>query len=166
MWIDERGIIVRPPEPAFPGPPPFQSRPVPDDVPEYRKQVIAEARKIPTEPDKYVAALRDWVAHGTNSPYALSPDEVVARSRPRGREAAEAAAHFELGEHLQRVGGVDSAIAHFRAAHRLQPENWTYKRQAWVLVDLFQRPTEHYDSDWLSEVRQIGADNYYEPLQM
>ena len=166
VWIDEEGWIVRPPEPAFPAPPPFQSNPIPHDVPDYRKRVLAEAKKIKTEPEKYVAALRDWVERGPESPYALPPDEVVARSRPRGREAAEAAAHFELGQHLQRAGFPDDAVPHFRAAQRLQPENWTYKRQAWTLADPFQRPTEHYDSDWLSDVRRIGPENYYEPLQM
>jgi hypothetical protein len=166
VWVDEQGMIVRPPEAAFPAPPPFQTRPVPDDVPDYRKQVLAEARKIRTEPEKYVAALRDWVEKGADSPYALSPEEVVARSRPRPREAAEAAAHFELAQHLQRSGAADAAIPHFRAAHRLQPDNWTYKRQAWTLADRFQRPSEHYEGDWLSEVHRVGAENYYEPLQM
>ena len=30
--------------------------------------------------------LRDWVAKGADSEFALSPDEVVARSRPRTSE--------------------------------------------------------------------------------
>ena len=55
---------------------------------------------------------------------------------------------------------------HFREAHRLQPDNWTYKRQAWILVHPFQGPTEHYDGDWVSDVREIGAENYYPPLEM
>ena len=49
----------------------------------------------------------------------------------------------------------------FREAHRLQPDNWTYKRQAWTFVDPLQGPTEPYDSDWLSDVKEIGAENYY-----
>ncbi|GAC1307463.1 MAG: hypothetical protein NVSMB16_03690 [Acidimicrobiales bacterium] len=166
VWIDEDGLVVRPPEPAFPGPPPFQSRPVPEDVPEYRKQVMAEAKNIRTEPERYVAALRDWVANGSESRFALSPDEVVARSRPRPKEAAEAAAHFELAQHLQLAGNEDAAVRQFQEAHRLPPENWTYKCKAWVLADPFQRPTGRYDGDWLSDVQRIGAENYYEPLEM
>lgn len=166
IWIDEDGMIVRPPETAFPARPAFQDAPIPDEVPEYRKQVMAEARKIRIEPERYIAALRDWVTHGADSRFALSPEEVVARSRPRTREAAEAAAHFALAQHLQRAGEADDAIPHFRAAHRLQPENWTYKRQAWTLVDPFQQPSEHYDGDWLSEVQRIGAEHYYEPLDL
>ena len=50
----------------------------------------------------------------------------------------------------------------FREAHRLQPDNWTYKRQAWELVDpILQGPSEQYEGDWLSDVRAIGAENYY-----
>ena len=46
----------------------------------------------------------------------------------------------------------------FREAHRLQPDNWTYKRQAWEFVDpILQGPSEQYEGDWLSDVRAIGA---------
>jgi len=48
----------------------------------------------------------------------------------------------------------------------LQPDNWTYKRQAWSLADPLQGPTEQYEGDWLSDVKKIGAENYYPPLQM
>ena len=41
--------------------------------------------------------LRDWAEHGADSRYALSPDEVVERSRPRDRANAEGQAHLELG---------------------------------------------------------------------
>ena len=40
------------------------------------------------------------------------------------------------------------------------------RRQAWVLADPFQGPSEHYEGDWLSEVQRLGAENDYEPLQM
>ncbi len=85
-------------------------------------------------------------------------DEVVARSTPRPPEASRAAACFELGQHLHRAGHADDAVPWFREAHRLQPDNWTYKRQAWELVDpILQGPSEQYDGDWLSDVREIGA---------
>ena len=41
------------------------------------------------------------------------------------------------------------------------PTNWTYRRQAWSFEDPLQGPTEHYDGDWLSDVRASGAENYY-----
>ena len=121
----------------------------------------SETAKIRVRPKRYGAALRDWAANGAASRFALSPEEVMARSRARPPEASEAAAHFELGQHLLRAGHLDDAREHFRAAHRLDPGNWTYKRQAWSIEDPLQGPTEHYDSDWLSDVRAIGAENYY-----
>ena len=163
VWIDEAGVIVRPPEQAWPGPPKMSLAdvPVPDDLPEVLRDTLMEAKKIKAEPERYAAAVRAWLHEGA---HALSPDEVVARSRPRGEEAARAAACFELGQHLHRAGQVEGAQRWFREAHRLQPENWTYKRQAWSLVDVFQGRTDVYDSSWVDDVRAVGAENYYEPL--
>jgi len=57
-------------------------------------------------------------------------------------------------------------VRHFRASHRLQPDNWTYRRQAWSMTDPNQGPTAEYEGSWLSDVRKVGAENYYPPLQM
>ena len=65
------------------------------------RQMLTEVKAIPDDAEAYRAAIVDWVEHGAASPYALSPDEVIARSRPRGADEAEAAACFELGQHLR-----------------------------------------------------------------
>ena len=162
VWIDEDGVLVRPPEPCFaPRERGFGGMKLPDDAPARMKDMLAEAAKLDVDTKVYAAALRDWAHQGKSSRFALSPDEVVRRSAPRPPEVSRAAANFELGQHLHRTGRVDAARPFFRAAHRLQPENWTYKRQAWSMVDPLQGPTEYYDSDWLSDVRKIGAQNYY-----
>jgi hypothetical protein len=59
---------------------------------------------------------------------------VVARSQPRSRDLSAGAAHFELANYLWRRGQRGLAVDHFNQSHRLQPANWTYKRQAWSLV--------------------------------
>ena len=168
IWIDERGMIVRPPETAYPAIPDFlkQAAELPENLDDYLADVLRESSKIRIQPRRYMNALHDWVENGSASRYALSPDEVVAKSRARPREAAEAAAQFELGQHLHRAGHPEDAVEHFREAHRLQPENWTYKRQAWSMVHASQGPSDVYDSDWLTDVRKIGAENYYERLDM
>ena len=164
IWIDEAGRIVRPPETAFPGVARFSGGELPAEG--RLREVMLEARKIRIQPERYLEALRDWARQGAASRYALTPEQVLARSRRRSPETARAAAHFELGQHLQRAGLEGGARAHFREAHRLQPDNWTYKRQAWALVDRAQGPTAVYPGNWLDDVRQVGAENYYQPLDM
>jgi hypothetical protein len=166
VWIDERGVVVRPPEPAFPGRPAFLDAPIPADLDPYRAEVLREARRIRTEPERYVAALRDWVDRGAASRHALTPDEVLRRSGERAPERSLAAAHFELAQHLWREGREAEAVPHFRAARRMQPANWTYKRQAWVLANRHQAPSDLFEGDWLSDVREIGAENYYPKLEI
>lgn len=166
IWISEDGVIVRPTETAYPRRPGFLERePRADDPPHVRERVML-IRKLRIEPEQYMLGLRDWVRPSGRSNYALPPDEVVRRARGRSAEEALAAAHFELGQHLYRTGATDRAVPHFREAHRLQPDNWTYKRQAWSLADPAQGPTTLYAGDWLSDVRRIGAENYYPALQM
>lgn len=166
VWIDEQGRIVRPPETAYPRRPSFLDREIPDGTPPDLAARISVTKKLRIEAEKYVTALRDWVSQGENSRYALTPDEVIERSRPRPFEEAQAAAHFELGQYLYREGRVEEATARFREAHRLQPSNWTYKRQAWSLLDPGQGPSSVYEGDWFSDVLKIGAENYYEKLDM
>src|SRR2546423_388627 len=81
------------------------------------------------------------------SRYVRDEDAVLARGRGRSMEDAEAAAHFELAQHLRETGKQEAAVKQFREAHRLQPDNWTYKRQAWSLADPTQGPTDLYEGD-------------------
>ncbi len=166
IWINEIGVIVRPPETAYPRRPRFLDMELPlNAAPEVIERVTL-VKSLRIEAERYVAALRDWVMRGDQSRFALGPDEVIHRSRPRPLSEAEAAAHFELGEHLHRVGNPEAAVTHFRAAYRLHPDNWTYKRQAWSLLVRGRTATEVYGGDWLSDVRKIGAEHYYPPLDL
>ena len=169
VWIDEDGMIVRPSEPAFPGRNPVLDQIRDMDIstlPPEAQEMLAEARKIQSDPEGYLAMLEDWVEHGAESRFALSPDEVIARSAECIDDEAVAASHFELGEHLHRSGDHAAAIPHWREAHRRFPDNWTYKRQAWELEDpTRQGKTDAYDSSWFEDVKKIGAENYYPPIQ-
>jgi hypothetical protein len=166
IWIDEAGQIVRPPETAYPRRPDFQEREIlPAATPDQVATVLA-IRKLRTDAEGYVAALCDWVARGDRSQYVLSPEQVIERSNPRREAEARAAAHFELGHYLHRAGQPDWAIPHFRAAYRLYPDNWTYKRQAWALLGPGQTPLDVYGGNWLTDVQKIGGENYYPPLDL
>ncbi len=167
VWIDEDGVIVRPAEPAFTnlsGGFDLENFKLPDGLPPVFAETLAEARKIRHDAARYAAALDDWAEKGSASPYALSPAEVVARSGVRGEERSQAAAHFELAQHFWRLGDQEAAWPHFREARRLQPENWTYKRQAWQFADPFQGRTDVLEGSWLDDIKAIGAENYYPPM--
>jgi hypothetical protein len=166
VWIDETGTIVRPPETAYPRRPAFLDQQVPADADPATAARLEAVRNLRIDADSYIAALRDWVARGPASPYALTPEEVVARSRPRPLAEAAAAAHFELAQHLHRSGDSAAAIPHFRAAYDLHPDNWTYKRQAWRLLPSGTDPRDIYGTDWLTDVRKIGPENYYPALDL
>ena len=170
VWIDEHGTIVRPPEPAHA--PNDQLAKIEkllerDDLPPRGREMAETTLRIRYEPEEYLAALRDWAEHGAESRYVLSPEEVVQRSRRMDPDVARAAAAFELGQHLHRSGHEERAVRWFREAHRLDPDNWTYQRQAWQFVDpVLQGPSEEYERDWLTAVREAGPENYYPPLEL
>lgn len=178
VWIDEEGVIVRPPEAGWP--PPVQqpewlrgwdSSEDENKPPELRALGGGQDRR--TYPD----AIRDWVAKGPTSRFALTSSEVVARSQPRPAEASRAAAEFELANHLWRHGHHQAAISHFNVCHRLEPSNWTYKRQAWSLVGRQRRVGEFqlfaqgpdpgdaepwpFDSDFMSDVGKLREGEYF-----
>lgn len=173
VWIDERGVLVRPAHAAHIRRSPLRDMDVPEGLGRVG-EILHEVKKFrATDPAQYRAAIDDWVERGSESPYALSPDEVVARSRPRPATHAEAAAAFAMAQHLWRAGERDAAVGWFRRAHSLHPENWTYKRQAWTFAttpegqpsDLLQGPNDLFDGNWLDDVRAAGAENYYEPFE-
>lgn len=175
VWIDESGTIVRPaeaaPAPRMEGMPRLGSG---SGIPGRFGEMLKEAAKIPADTDAYHLALRDWVEKGAASRFALSPEEVVERSRPRDADVSLGHAHFELASHLELEGHHDAAIRHFREAHRLVPDSWSFRRQAWSLeggaegpfARFWQGPSEDhpeawpYEGDWLSDIRAEGPENY------
>jgi hypothetical protein len=170
VWIDETGTIVRPAESAAIERSPLRDMEIPEGLPERRERMLREVKKIPDYSAEYRAAIVDWVHNGASSPAALSPDEVVERSQPRGGDEARAAACFEMGEHLRRTVSADAAVPWWREAHHLFPANWTYKRQAWTLVttppdatenDLMQFPNDVYEGNWLDDVLASGGGEHY-----
>ena len=164
VWIDESGTIVRPPEPAWPRRPALADRePGPDDPP-LRAESMRVVRALRYESARYLDALRDWVALGAASRFALSADEVIRRSRPIPPEVSSAAASFALGLELHGRAERERAASWFREAMRLQPDNWTYRRQAWALAGVDRERL--YTTDWLTEVKRLGIENYYPPLAL
>ena len=145
LWIDETSTVVRPPEPASPMP-----------VGEAAVQMAQLVGRM-EEREHYVAMVKDWVEKGADSRYALSPGDVVHRSPARSPAISKAAAHFELAQYLwSREGFSERAIAHFNAAHEWQPDNITYKRQAYSALAVSRSGGD--DSDGWTRFRQAPQD--------
>jgi hypothetical protein len=143
IWIDESGTIVRPPERAAPMP-----------IGKRALQLIDLIGGL-DEREAYVTKLRDWVSNGARSRHALSPEKVVERSSPTSATISEAAAHFEIAQHFWRSEGLtDRVIGHFNAAHELQPDNVTFKRQAWSALAV----ERNGDGDEWTRFRQAPAE--------
>jgi hypothetical protein len=168
VWIDEEGTIVRPAEVAFA---PNAASGTPADtaaiiaqLPERQRMVVEKMTASISDAERYQAAVRDWARRGSDSRYVLSERDVIERSRPRPAEFGLATAHFELAQHLHRAGFGLDAVPHFEEAHRLDPTNWSYQREALSLV----APAwgQVYERDLLSEVDAIGPETFYPPLDM
>ena len=164
VWIDEDGMIVRPAHT-----PSLQRSELPeptDDMPDAIRETLELVQQFRrTDPEIYRAALYNWVERGADSPWALDAGEGVSRSSERTPEQAEAAAHFEIGQWLQRQGRDEEAVPWFKRSHELHTDNWTYRRQAWSIADPMQNPTEVYGTTWPAELKRKGPEHYYVPFQ-
>lgn len=183
-------MIVRPAEPGWPGPtvyPKYMLEAFAARAKAARKTAQGSGQSAPKpmnaleggqDRESYPDAIRDWVRNGVESPLVMTPDEVVAASQPRAIETSLAAAHFELANKLWRDGERAGSIGHFNESHRLQPGNWTYKRQAWSLVGneragggemgrFMQVPVAGEEADWPfasnfdADVAALGPGEYY-----
>ena len=156
VWIDERGTIVRPQEPAgaYEG---FRKMDratfkVPDDA----VATTAAARQT------YFAAVRDWAEKGAASPHVLTADRTRHRLNTPGSEVALAHAHFRLGRELLRRGGENEAATAFSEAQRLHPASWAMWRQT---APLDHRGFATGEAFW-ARVDALGAKRYYAKVEM
>lgn len=132
VWIDEEGRIVRPGEVAFSRDFSFLEELVPGD--------------------RYVAALRDWVERGAQSPFAME----AAKIAPRSPEEQRAEEEFRLGLRFHAEGDDGLAERHWLRAQELDPKSWNYHRQAWVF-------TGGAREKWMEKYRSLGGEPYYGP---
>ncbi|MCU1241554.1 MAG: hypothetical protein JWO71_2280 [Candidatus Acidoferrum typicum] len=142
VWINEQGKIVRPNEVAF----------VDDRFKSYSHM----------DSSPYLEAIRDWVAKGARSSFVLSEEELRKRLTPVSPDRLMADAEFSLAEYLFHAGHGTEAIPHFKQAQRLAPDNWNYKRQAWLLSDA----DRDYGTNFTKEVEKLNGKPYYAPRQM
>jgi hypothetical protein len=144
VWINEQGRIVRPNEVAFV---------------DNRFKALHGMEAAP-----YLDGLRDWIARGPRSPFALNARQVKERLERNGpgRDRLLADTNFRMAQYLATTGSERDAIFYFKAAQQLDPGNWNYKRQAWLLAD----PDRDYGTNWSKEVQKLNGQPYYAPREL
>jgi hypothetical protein len=143
VWIDEKGFIVRPPETAYSS----------------TTKLNLSGKTLSSDGAAYVAALRDWVAKGADSEFALSPDEVTSKIAPRTSNEASAEAHFQLGTYFQKQGDEKLANEYWAKAQELRPDSWNYHRQDWSFT-----PKEA-GAKWMKKFQAYDKE-YYPTLEL
>ena len=143
FWIDETDRMVRANDPV------------------YAQRRNRETGEV-TLNSEYLDAVRDWVANGPQSKYVMGPERLGSRLPVLEFDDVLAAAYFHLGTYLALHGQPTDALAHFKKAHALRPENWTYKRQAWSLGDI----ERDYGTTFMDAVRDPSAPAFYPPLDL
>lgn len=160
VWIDEEGQIVRPPEPA--------------GVSEAFKAVDLATFSMPPDAieagsdtrNRYLAAVRDWVRRGADSPAVLSAEQVRERMRVPDRNVARAAAHFRVAQALYRRKGLEAAGPHFAEAARLRPESWAYQRQARQLSDPATIGELDAGPEFWADLDERGPGGFYPVIEL
>jgi hypothetical protein len=155
VWIDERGQIVRPVEPAG-ATDGFRSM---DRTTWKLDDKIADRGRIARK--RYVDALRDWVAKGDKSEFVLSPEEIRSRMQAPSADDAMATANFRLGQWLYSNGHPDAARPYMVKARELSPEGWHYLRQTLELEQIGKAS----GPDFFGAVDALGNRPYYPPVE-
>ena len=143
IWIDERGRVVRPAEPAW----------------TTNQSMKFGEKSISTEGEIYVAALRDWVKNGDHSAYALSDEEFARRAKPRSAAEMEADASFKLAVWFHESQNKELAEKYWARAQQLNPDDWNYYRQDWSFA-----PTEA-GKKWREKFQKLEHP-YYPKLEI
>ena len=105
IWIDERGVIVRPQDNQFGT----------DTFTQFHGKSSA----------LYLAQVRAWVREQTG---ALAADEVRKHQQLPTADSQLARAEWALAWHLHQAGRSEAAERHFVRADELAPKDWTIRR--------------------------------------
>jgi hypothetical protein len=143
FWIDENGRMVRANDPVY----------------AQRRNRETGETSINRE---YLDAVRDWVARGASSAYVMDETRLGSRLPDLEFDDVAAAASFHLGTYLALHGQPDEALVHFKRAHALRPENWTYKRQAWNLGDI----ERDYGTNFQEALKDPASGPFYPQLDL
>jgi len=143
IWVDERGRVVRPAEPAW----------------TKNNTLKIGEKSIVTEGEAYVAAIRDWVKNGEKSIFALSDEEFAKRAKPRSNAEMEADASFKLAVYFHQANNNELAEKYWAHAQQLNPDDWNYHRQDWSFTP------QEAGKKWLEKFNKLDQP-YYPKLEI
>jgi hypothetical protein len=143
VWIDERGRVVRPAEPAW----------------TTSRTDKFGGKTITVEGGEYVAALSDWVKNGEKSRFALSDEEFTRRVKPRSEAEMEADASFKLAVFFHDKGNQELAAKYWHHAQELNPDDWNYARQEWSFTP------QEAGKKWMEKFQKFDKP-YYPKLEL
>jgi hypothetical protein len=141
MWVDEHGRIVRPAEQAW----------TYSDDHKYGDHILTK------DGEAYVAALKDWVAKGERSQFAMSDEEYRQKVKPRSSTDMEADASFKLAVWFHDHDNKELAAKYWQRAQQLNPDDWNYARQDWSFT-----PAEA-GKKWMQKLQSTDKDYKYYP---
>jgi hypothetical protein len=156
VWINERGTIVRPTEPAgaYEG---FRRRDRETrEIPADAARMTAEAKAT------YLNAIRDWVRLGQASDHAFDAERARARAPQPTEDVARAHVAFKLGQHLIRHGQPEEGDRWLAEASRLHPDSWAIWRQRAGVTELGLAA----QPDFWARVDALGERRYYAAVDM
>lgn len=156
VWIDEKGLIVRPTETAGATEGFRKMDPKTFKMPEEEVEKAKQTRQV------YLNAIRDWVAKGEESEFALSAEEVQAKTPIFTEDVATANALFRLGEELVKRGEDKQGFDVLEKAAALNPDAWSIWRQK---SDLEEKGKAMGMEFW-QRVQALGNKRYYAPVDM
>ncbi len=153
IWIDEKGMIVRPPETA-------------GSTDHFRRMDLKTRTMSPKDQEErlaarqaYLDAVRAWVTAGR---YALPSDKARAGLPKVTPQMAEARARFRLGVWLRAHGRAAEGDRQMSEASRLYPDSWSMWRQAADLDEVGKASGPEF---W-ARVQALGDRHYYPPPKL
>jgi hypothetical protein len=153
VWIDEHGVIVRPPETA-------------GSTDHFRRMNLETRTMSPEDQEarvtarrSYLDAVRAWVKTGK---HALGADAARAALPKVTPEIAEARARFRLGVWLRDHGRTTEGDRQMDIASNLHPDSWSMWRQA---ADL-QEVGKASGPEFWKRVQALGDRSYYPPPKL
>jgi len=130
IWIDERGVIVRPQDNQF-GTDTFT-------------QFHGKSSSL------YLEQVRAWVREGKG---ALSAEDVRKHQQVPSAASQLARAERALAWHLHQAGRLDAAERHFVRAGELAPKDWTIRRGSMPI-----RGLNPFGPEFFELAKQGGAE--------